>query len=76
MFDLTIWVLISDFYLLFRKFGPAPFIDILGGGVSVRVCICVQKFNYQILFILLENQLPFSIRWQTASLSRPELNQW
>lgn len=47
------------------------------GGRECEGCICVQKkLDCQILFTLLKNLLPSSIRWQTASLSRPELNQW
>lgn len=39
-------------------------------------CKNVQKFICQILFTLFKNQLPSSLSWQTASLSRPALNQW
>lgn len=50
-------------------------------GVRLRVHICVQKKKKKtsiVRFCLLpcKNPSPSSIRWQTASLSRPELNQW
>lgn len=71
-----IWMLIPDFCFLFHYSACLARLHLLifQGENECKGCVCVQKFKCQILFTLLKNQLPSSIRWRTASLSRPELN--